>query len=285
MTLEMTFWDVQHGDAAYINTPDGTDIVHDLGTGSYEDESEDFSPLMYLKRRYGVNRLDKVIITHPHKDHIDDIINFDELNPRVFHRPKHLSRDAIMDDVRPRDEHLFEKYFEINERYSTPVDSDPAAPENNGGANIRTFVSRSPSESNLNNHSMVTVASYAGSTIVLPGDNESPSWNELLDKRGFRKAIRDADILLAPHHGREDGFHSDLFDYFTPKLTIVSDGRFGDTSATDRYSDVSSGWTVHKRSGGEEERKCVTTRQDGVINVKFGYTNTEEKPFIEVTID
>jgi hypothetical protein len=36
-------------------------------------------------------------------------------------------------------------------------------------------------------------------------------------------------------------------------LTIISDGRFVDTSATDRYSKISNGWTVHKRSGGDEK--------------------------------
>ena len=87
MTLEMVFWDVQHGDAAYLKTPNNTHIVQDLGTGSYDRGSETFSPLLHLKQNWGVDRLDQVIITHPHKDHIDDIHNFGELNPYAFDIP------------------------------------------------------------------------------------------------------------------------------------------------------------------------------------------------------
>ncbi|ODS37411.1 MAG: hypothetical protein A7316_09440 [Candidatus Altiarchaeales archaeon WOR_SM1_86-2] len=36
MTLEIVFWDVQHGSATYIKTPNGKHIVQDLGTGSCE---------------------------------------------------------------------------------------------------------------------------------------------------------------------------------------------------------------------------------------------------------
>ncbi len=285
MALEMTFWDVQHGDAAYLKTPDNTHIVQDLGTGKYENNSEDFSPLLQLKNNYGVDRIDHAILTHPHTDHIADVKNLMNVKPRVLTAPSHLSQDAIMDDILEKDKDIVDKYLDIVDRYSSSVryGDSPRNPDNNGGVDIKTFTPKESSESNLNNHSVVTVASYAESTILMSGDNESPSWNELLDQASFRKAIRGTDILLASHHGRESGFHSDLFDYITPRLTIISDGRFGDTSATDRYSSVSKGWTVHKRSGGKKKRNCVTTRADGVINVKFGYNS--DGPFIHVKID
>jgi beta-lactamase superfamily II metal-dependent hydrolase len=285
MTLKMVFWDVQHGDAAYLNTPDDSHIVQDLGTGSYEDKNEDFSPLHHLQRKYGIDRIDHAILTHPHTDHIADVKNLMDVHPRVLTAPSHLSRDAIMDDILERDKEIVEEYLDIVDRYSSSVSysDSPTNPDNNGGVDIKTFTPKESSESNLNNHSVVTVASYAGSTILMSGDNESPSWNELLDRASFRNAIDGTDILLASHHGRKSGFHSDLFDYITPRLTIISDGRFGDTSATDRYSSVSEGWTVHKRSGGKVERNCVTTRSDGVIVVKFGHNG--ENPFIHVKID
>ncbi len=286
-SLEIVFWDVQHGSATYINCPNSTHIVKDLGTGSYGEDNEEFSPLLHLKNQWGVEQLDAVIISHPHKDHIDDIMNFDELSPRFLFRPNHLTEEEIMEGVREEDKHLFEKYLEINRRYSLPVseDEDPFLPENNGGVEIQTFVPRSCSKSNINNHSIVTILSYANSKVVLTGDNEPCSWKELLENGTFVKAINNADILLAPHHGRESGFYSELFEYFKPKLTIISDGRFCDSSASDRYSKVSTGWTVHHRDNSEdEERYCVTTRNDGVIVVKLGYT-LDKKPFIDVRID
>jgi len=286
MTLEMVFWDVQHGSATYIKTPNNTHIVQDLGTGSYGSGNKQFSPLLYLKNKYGIEQLDYVIITHPHRDHISDIMNFEKLSPRVLLRPKHIPKEDIMKNVRDEDKHLFEKYFEIDKKYSSPVshEENPKLPENNGGVEIKTFIPKSCSTSQINNHSVVTVISYANSKIILPGDNEPPSWKELLEKEDFCNAIKNADILLAPHHGRDSGFYSELFEHFKPKLTIISDGRFCDTSATERYSKISAGWTVFHRDGKEEKRYCVTTRNDGVIVVKFGY-NQGKKPFIEVTID
>ena len=129
----------------------------------------------------------------------------------------------------------------------------------------------------------MTVIEYLGVKLIIPGDNEPPSWKELLNQTDFCSAISSANLLLAPHHGRDSGFCADIFDYFKPRLTIISDGRFCDTSATERYYRVTQGWKVHRRSGGTVERKCVTTRNDGVIVIKIG-SNFEGKPFIEVTI-
>ena len=284
--LEIIFWDVQHGSATYIKTPNRTRLVKDLGTGSYG-RDEEFSPLLYLKYNYKIEHLDCVIISHPHKDHIDDIMNFDKLSPRVLVRPKHLTKEEVMENVREEDEELFEKYFNINQRYSDPVapEDDPLSPENNGGVNIQTFTPKSCDRSNINNHSIVTILSYASSKVILAGDNEPCSWKELLERDSFKEAINNADILLAPHHGRESGFYSELFQHFRPRLTVISDGRFCDSSATSRYNEVSRGWTVHHREGGEDEKRyCVTTRNDGVIVAKLGY-NSDEKPFIDIRID
>jgi competence protein ComEC len=51
-----------------------------------------------------------------------------------------------------------------------------------------------------------------------------------LKDEGFKKVIKNADILLAPHHGRESGFNNDFINLVKPKITIVSDGKHCDTS-------------------------------------------------------
>ena len=283
--LKIIVWDVQHGHATYIRTPNGKHIVIDLGIGSYERSSADFSPLLHLKKEWGVNQLDSVIITHPHRDHIDDIFNFDKLTPLTLSRPKHLSEQEIRAGNEKPDK-VIDKYLEISNRYSAPIDpgNNPSLEENNGGVQIQKFTPTSCGTSNLNNHSIVTVISYARSKMIIPGDNEPPSWDELLKRADFLTAIKGTDILLAPHHGRDSGFSSALFEHINPRLTIISDGPFCDTSATSRYAQQTQGWTVQKRSGGTETRKCVTTRNDGVIEVQFGQ-NSNGKSYIQVTIE
>ena len=84
---------------------------------------------------------------------------------------------------------------------------------------------------------------------------------------------------------RESGFYSGLFEHFTPKIVVVSDGRFSDTSATSRYSSVASGWTIHSLSGQDEVRKCLTTRADGDIIIEIGINKDSNKPFLSITVD
>jgi beta-lactamase superfamily II metal-dependent hydrolase len=283
--LKAVFWDVQHGSATYIQTPNHTDIVIDLGSGSVGQDETTFSPLLHLRRKYDVGSLDSVILTHPHRDHLDDIGNFAQFHPKALWRPKHLSEADVRKGNKPGDKEILDSYFNICAEYSNPVQSSPLAAETNGGVSIRTFHPTRCATSNLNNHSIVTVLSYASSTLLIPGDNESQSWLELLEDSSFLQAAKGTDIMLAPHHGREAGLCTELFEHIQPNLIVVSDGPATDTSAVSRYSALAKGWKVHHRSGAADDtRKCVTTRSDGVVLVELGL-NPNQKPFMSVTID
>jgi beta-lactamase superfamily II metal-dependent hydrolase len=284
---EIVFWDVQHGHMTYIKTPNNRHVVIDLGTGDYSKGKEAFSPLEHLKYKYGVNQLDYVVITHPHLDHIDDILNFDMMSPKIFHRPKHLSNSEVMERVIERHRAKFEKYCEINDRYNSPIGTESVnntrKPENWGGLKIESFTPTLCNHNNFNNHSIVVILSYAGMKVVIPGDNEKASFEELLSQEKFVEAIKNADILLAPHHGRESGYNEEFMKLVNPRLTIVSDGRFCDTSANARYSAKSRGWKVHKSDGTTRDRKCLTTNSDGEVVVHFG-CDTNEQRFLQVKV-
>ena len=283
--LKLVVWDVQRGNAAYLRTPNGKHIVVDLGTGSYKGRDSTFSPLLHLRDMWDVSKLDCVIITHPHLDHIDDVLNYYLLKPSFLSRPRHLTVDEIWANniVEDNDKKLkIEEYLEINKIFSgEPLDPDPTKPANNGGVDIQIFKPTTCARNNLNNHSVTITISYQGCKVLMPGDNEPLCWEELLSQPAFREAIAGTDILVAPHHGRELGYHSELFKYFKPRLTVISAGRFDDKSAMERYGKVSSGWTVHKGFGIDEQRKCLNTRDDGVIVIDMG-TNSEKRPFISV---
>jgi competence protein ComEC len=283
--LKSIFWDVQHGLAATIVTPNNRYIEIDLGTGSYGSNNRLFSPLNHLKYNWGVSQLDYVIFTHPHTDHIDDIINFHEVAPPTISRPNHLTEEDVRNGNPASDRIKIDSYLDINRAYNNPVgvSNHLDSPENWGGASINSFLPTTCATSNLNNHSIVTVLSYAGMKILIPGDNEPPSWNELLSRPDFISAIRNTDILVAPHHGRDSGYSAELFRFITPKLVIVSDGQVCDTTAVNRYSQQATGWLVHRRSGVTAQRKCLATRNDGVIVIEFWLDNTI--PNIGITID
>jgi beta-lactamase superfamily II metal-dependent hydrolase len=289
--LLMVFYDVQHGSATYIKTPNGKHIMIDLGTGSIQDSNATFSPLLRLKNKWKVESLDLVVITHPHRDHIDDIFNFDKLSPRALRRPKHLTEEDIRAGNKSEGEEKkkIDKYLEIDGQYNSPLETGEKvqAPANNGGVKMLHFHPKKCATSNLNNHSIVTVLSYAGSKIIIPGDNESASWKELLEDDEFVEAIKGTDILLASHHGRESGFCKELFDHIEPSLVLISDGPETDTSVTDKYYGVTTekGWNVYKRSSDDppEQRWVLTTRSDKAIVVRFGISDAKKK-YMNVTV-
>ena len=111
MTLKLITWNVQHGSAIYINTPNGKDIAIDLGA------DDNFSPLKYILS--SGHTLDHVTITHPHMDHIDDILNFDLLSPGTLLIPRHLTEDDIRGG-NPKPNQLAEaktqKYLELKRK-------------------------------------------------------------------------------------------------------------------------------------------------------------------------
>jgi competence protein ComEC len=264
----MTVWNVQLGLAIHVKAPNGKYIVIDLGTGTQE--SGNASPLK--KRKY--DNIAYMVITHPHLDHIDDILQFDENSPRILHRAKSITNSEVMEGVRDCDKEKFEKYCEINDRYNTPVESNdennPDNSDNYGGLNIQVFSTSACDHSNFNNFSSIIVFTLSQIKVVVCGDNEKESLDILMQREGFKYAIRNADVLVAPHHGRESAYHTDFVSLVNPRITIISDTNKSQASASDKYTQLSRGWKIENSEGEMVERKCLTTRNDGNIRVEFG---------------
>jgi beta-lactamase superfamily II metal-dependent hydrolase len=283
-SLDFTFWDVQHGNATHIRTPNGRNVVIDLGDGESTLLNERFSPLMALSDD-GVTVIDKLVITHPHRDHLDDMDNLDNFNVETLLRPRWLTETEVRGGNKPADANKVRQYLAFSNRFNQTL-----APKNEGGISanwggtaFRYYMSKAVPRANLNNHSIVTVAEFAGLKALIPGDNEATSWMALLEQQQFVNELAGVDIFLAPHHGREAGFCSDLFDAgLCPRLTIISDDQAGSTSVTAKYAARTRGWGVYIGGAStSEERWCVTTRSDGTIRVKLGL-ETSGKKFIRV---
>jgi competence protein ComEC len=85
-----------------------------------------------------------------------------------------------------------------------------------------------------NNVSHVLKITYAGRTIILPGDAESAAWNSILDKPGASQI--GCDVLKASHHGRESGYHEKAVTAMSPEAVICSVGKKPSTDASDEYA-------------------------------------------------
>jgi len=284
MTLRILLHNVGHGQAIHAFTPGGHVVVIDLGC------SDAFSPLEWLRRQTAT--IDQLVITHPHGDHIDEILNLNTqgFQVRQLWRPKWLTAAEVRAANQASYETKINRYFEMSEIFSQPIPDgelvgDPAV---TGGVSITKHASSACGRSNINNHSGVVVFDYLGIRVVIPGDNEPPSWRELLNNPQFVASARGADVFVASHHGRESGYCPDLFHdtqgIKKPRLCAISDGRVQDADATARYCYHASGWAVHSSGGRPSgERYCVTTRSDGHVDIKIGKDSGDGKRFLSIT--
>jgi len=282
--LKIIIHDVGHGQAVHAFTPDGKVMVIDLGT------SADFSPMEWLGAQ--TKTIDSLVITHPHGDHIDEMLLINKLGLKVrqLWRPKWLPKQDVYAANQATFQDKLDTYFDLSDRYTHPVQPGELVgdPKVTGGVTIKQFASRNCGTSNINNHSGVVVFEYLGVRIVIPGDNEPPSWKELLKKPDFVSMVSNAHVFMASHHGRQSGYCSELFAALSdesPRLCVISDARAQDTDATQRYSYHAEGWSVNSRSSPEsrEARYCLTTRSHGAVEIEVG-TNSSAT-YLSVTTD
>lgn len=282
--IDIYVWDVEHGDCFLIKGPE-ENIVIDLSQ-----HQNGFSPSKNIAQH--IDEVDTLIISHPDRDHIEDILNlYEEFDPSVFVRPKsatkylrHKKENVFTDDEYQK---ITEKYLEITEeKYDSSLDVPLSSENRNKGLKVKHH-SLSENEisppkdleeygdddcPNVNNLSLLTIIEYKGFKLATAGDLKKKALKKILEKDEVRDDLKGTDVLIAPHHGRKSSYQSELFQTITPELVLVSDKSGVDPSqtATDRYSDKATGKWVESRKDKNESKKryCVSTRDVGYINLK-----------------
>jgi beta-lactamase superfamily II metal-dependent hydrolase len=276
--LRVVVWNVEHGSAAYARTPNDRSIVLDAGS------SLQFSPARWLKEQYGVEQAHWFIVSHPHADHISDVVNVDELlKPCVFSRNKSTPESLVYPNGRPQNDPL-KRYRDFCERYCHPLSADSpyqATPESNWGGVRVTEFTPSGDYSTLNNYSMATYLLYGNLEILFPGDLETGGWEELMKDSKFRSLAtpsstnsNETRILVAAHHGHKQGVHVPFLELYQPHLTIMSD-KWGDENTDySTYRAYSQGFSVYDCATKRyETKKILTTKtNDYVLIVSKGGT-------------
>lgn len=262
---KMTFFDVGHGSCAHIQTPNGKNILVDIGG------SDDFSPAYHLAYVERIGILDALVITHPHEDHYHDIMNLERygIKPRVLSRTKSgFPIDRTKLDEKDRDK--VDYINAMNDSYTKAVepDEDPFLACVNGGLKWQSFY---PDQSDRdredpNTFSGIYVLTFGGRKIILTGDNNKEILERMVKNRDVANAVKNADFLLAPHHGRTTDFCSDFFELVNPAATIISDKCCEHDSQVDSAEAYNNGRGIWLNG---EARYVLTTRKDGNIVLRI----------------
>lgn len=234
----------------------------------------DFSPIIATKRHWGIDTLDYLVISHPHMDHIRDILNLNYGEPSVLSRPRNINHDELRKGKYGRDREIIEKYIDLDQRYNGSFSFKLGNSSWSGDVDIQNFRLNRVS-SDLNDFSSVTFLTYGGFCFAYAGDLTTQGWEDLMNQEGsrFTNMLKKVNFFQVSHHGRKEGYHPAIFDYMNPYLAIISDKRTQSTSVTNNYSEKCKGWDVFDENAYEymKNRKVITTRKDGriKINVKI----------------
>jgi hypothetical protein len=130
-----------------------------------------------------------------------------------------------------------------------------------------------------NHLSQMVFVEYGETTFCIPGDMENRSWELMLSKSNVQEWLQKTNILIAPHHGRENGYHKEIFKYCKPDCIILSDKPIVHETQKDMTALYAShvngnGITYTPASGKVTLRKTLTTRNDGHILVTVPLTGT-----------
>jgi beta-lactamase superfamily II metal-dependent hydrolase len=269
--FSFTLWDVGHGLCVWIQTPNGQNHWIDCK------KTDDFSPSEHVKNKFGVTKLDYLIISHPDLDHISDLCNL----VKAFGQPHVLHRNKTLPDTEKFKSGMLECqtiFKNLDTSYTQTViwEKNPRNPEVNGGIEIIVGYNDYSQEITGNNTSLVALYHYAGWLFACPGDIEDTGWKKLWSVRGkdFEPLINKSKwrVLVAPHHGRSSGFSQAMMDNIRPDLVIISDVH-GQSETDRRFRENPQGLKIIVAPE-SETKLCKYISTKGAGRVRFDITNT-----------
>ncbi|AZO69954.1 hypothetical protein [Mesorhizobium sp. M1D.F.Ca.ET.043.01.1.1] len=265
--MQLQIFDVEHGACALATCDDNSRLMIDCGQNGLTG----WRPGNYLYDRQIYN-LDMLAITNYDEDHVAGLPNlFDRgIDIQWLWRNKSVTSQTIR-KLKSEDGMGagIAKLVDVIDNVFTAGTGGLATPQPSfAGMTRKVFYNDYPAFDDENNLSMVVHLNCHGVGMMFPGDLERAGWLKLLEQEDFREALKNTHVLVASHHGRENGCCEEIFHYCKPYYVVISDkGYMYDTQETIPF------YRRFTRSGAFRgaTRNVLTTRKDGMITFAFNH--------------
>lgn len=202
--LKVHFIDVGQADSILIQSNEQAMLI-DAGNNADSD-----IVVNYIKAQ-NIKRLDYVVGTHPHEDHIgglDSVIESFDIG-RIY-MPKVMNTTKTFEDV-------LNAVKEKSLKVTTPK---PDTSFELGDSLCTILGPNSSSYEGLNNYSIVIKLTHGENSFLFTGDAEEVSEKEMIGE-GFNL---EANILKIAHHGSSSSTTQSFLDKVNPEYAIISVG-------------------------------------------------------------
>lgn len=267
--LKVVFLDIGHGDSIYINTPAKNNVLID-GGGVYDDSparDPGESILVPFLEEEGVEKIDLMVATHPHVDHIgglrEVLKNFDVgtvMLPALTHSTKEYEEFLALIGKEEVETFVVEQRREFYPETNLKLEVlHPEVPYLIGTG------------SDLNNNSVVIRLTYKENSFLFTGDLEEEGEKRLMSRGVELKS----DVLKVGHHGSSTSSTREFLKEVSPEIALISAGR-----------DSSYGFPAPRTLKSLEEKDIFILRTDqwGAVKITSNGKRLSVATFLEEKI-
>ena len=254
--MRVTIHDVGHGACVALAHQNGNVMLWDCG------HKEDYRPSEFLPAS-GISRIDYFFVTNYDEDHISDLLNIRaNVKVRSLFRNRSISTAQLRSLKRqggPISPAMESMLSMIDSYTGGTLNPAPEFP----GVRFKTFSNSYGAQfPDTNNISLVTFLECGSTKFIIPGDLERAGWDELLTRQDFVAELAGVNVFIASHHGREGGYHEDVFQVCSPHVIVFSDSEIQHATQemSQTYAEHAGGVTFNGKT-----RYVLSTRNDGTL--------------------
>jgi len=208
--LQVHFLDMGQADCILVQAPSGKNMLIDAGN------NDDAAKILAYLRERNIRKLDVVVGTHPHEDHIgsmDQVINTFEVGQVVMPNATHTTRTFkdVLTAIKNKGLKITTAKPEITLDLGTGINATVVAP-------------RSAKYKDLNNYSVVIHLTYGSTSFLFTGDAEALSESEMLKAGTGLKST----VLKVGHHGSRTSSTQAFLDKVKPQYAVIMCGQDND---------------------------------------------------------